>query len=586
MTLSLYKIPFKLSYINIPLIYLIFKDYGFKIVPETTIPSLALLTLSQLTYNKSIQRKEHFLFFLWLGTFSVFSSSLYYLTYAILSLIIFYILEQTKINSSFKEVLKELRTNFYQILLIFTATLVLFIFFPRFYNFLPSANNQSIGKIGYSESINNSSISKLELSSLTAFYAETRAQIPVSQLYWRGRVHTYTDGYNWKSKTLPPLKGSVFSQKYTDLIETKIKYEQDLSGDLIVLDTPYKVFNSNLRSYHTRSTNEFKLYQKNKKAIYNTQSFMRYKSNDKVELPRNLLSVYTQLPAFIPNSVKNVANSLNFRDAKEIILGMKKFFIKEKFSYTLEPGPLPTMNHFLEKKQGYCTHYASLLAVILRYKQIPARVVSGFQGGEYNDVGEYYTVKSNDAHAWVEYFSQGQWQRVDPTEFISPARIIFGGSQFLTAGNQIQSKNQNTFLNTLKKMNLFLDNLNYQVSLLLDNFDRNSQKDLAESFNLKYKHFFIIGFIFLLLITGLTYYFMSKVKYSKYEIYLRKLDKKYKTKEKKFFDIKTIGEAFDIIKNLDLTNQQQEALEAEIHKYQIARYSKDANISKATLSIK
>ena len=68
---------------------------------------------------------------------------------------------------------------------------------------------------------------------------------------------------------------------------------------------------------------------------------------------------------------------------------------------------------------------------MLRHNDIPARLVSGFQGGEYNEAGGFYKVRSSDAHAWVEYLEGDQWKSVDPTGFISPDRISQGGYGFL-----------------------------------------------------------------------------------------------------------------------------------------------------------
>lgn len=105
-----------------------------------------------------------------------------------------------------------------------------------------------------------------------------------------------------------------------------------------------------------------------------------------------------------------------------------------EFKYTLQP-PLLSGNiydaFFFDVKAGFCEHFASTTAFILRVAGIPTRVVTGYQGGEYNPDGDYYSVYQYDAHAWVEYESQGHWRRLDPTAAVSPGRIQLGFSTAL-----------------------------------------------------------------------------------------------------------------------------------------------------------
>jgi hypothetical protein len=80
-----------------------------------------------------------------------------------------------------------------------------------------------------------------------------------------------------------------------------------------------------------------------------------------------------------------------------------------------------------ETKQGFCEHYAGSFVVLMRAAGIPARVVTGYQGGEYNDLGGYYILRQYDAHAWAEVWLQNRgWVRIDPTAAVSPARIQSG----------------------------------------------------------------------------------------------------------------------------------------------------------------
>ena len=103
---------------------------------------------------------------------------------------------------------------------------------------------------------------------------------------------------------------------------------------------------------------------------------------------------------------------------------------RASFSYTLSPPLLGrnSVDEFLfETQQGFCEHYASAFVFLMRAAGIPARVVTGYQGGWWNPTGSYLLVRNSDAHAWAEIWIEGRgWVRVDPTAAVSPARISLG----------------------------------------------------------------------------------------------------------------------------------------------------------------
>jgi protein-glutamine gamma-glutamyltransferase len=105
-------------------------------------------------------------------------------------------------------------------------------------------------------------------------------------------------------------------------------------------------------------------------------------------------------------------------------------FRNQNFFYTTAPPPLhdnPVDEFLFSTRAGFCEHYASSFAVLMRAAGIPARIVTGYQGGELNTVGNYLTVRQADAHAWVEvWLNNDGWVRVDPTAAVSPARIEAG----------------------------------------------------------------------------------------------------------------------------------------------------------------
>ncbi|HSO44365.1 MAG TPA: transglutaminase-like domain-containing protein, partial [Rhodoferax sp.] len=96
------------------------------------------------------------------------------------------------------------------------------------------------------------------------------------------------------------------------------------------------------------------------------------------------------------------------------------------YRYTLEPGVYGQHSadeFWFDRKLGFCEHIASSFVILMRALNVPARIVTGYQGGERNTVDDFWTVRQSDAHAWTEVWLPGQgWQRVDPTSAVAPSR--------------------------------------------------------------------------------------------------------------------------------------------------------------------
>ena len=139
-----------------------------------------------------------------------------------------------------------------------------------------------------------------------------------------------------------------------------------------------------------------------------------------LELPANYnprtLALARQLRAATPQA-----------DAGQLSRTVLAMFRRQPFSYTLQPplGGRDMVDDFLfVTRAGFCEHYAGAYVVLMRAMGVPARVVTGYQGGEMNPVDSYLTVRQSDAHAWAEIWAPGQgWRRVDPTAAVAPERI-------------------------------------------------------------------------------------------------------------------------------------------------------------------
>ncbi len=150
------------------------------------------------------------------------------------------------------------------------------------------------------------------------------------------------------------------------------------------------------------------------------------------DYPPDIRQNYLELPPHLDSRIPSLARTItsragsNYERAKAV-----ETYLRKNLGYTLElPGneadPLP---HFLfERKRGHCEYFASSMAIMLRTLNIPARMVNGFRGGEYNDLNQTYIIRGRDAHSWVEaFFPEYGWVTFDPTPSfpVLPGKDVF-----------------------------------------------------------------------------------------------------------------------------------------------------------------
>ena len=120
----------------------------------------------------------------------------------------------------------------------------------------------------------------------------------------------------------------------------------------------------------------------------------------------------------------------------EIVSDALTYLRERPFVYTLSPpllGENPMDEFLFSSRRGFCEHFASSFVVLMRAAGVPARVVTGYMGGELNEIGDYLLVRQSDAHAWAEvWFPERGWVRVDPTAAVAPTRIESGIQQALS----------------------------------------------------------------------------------------------------------------------------------------------------------
>ncbi|MDQ2962463.1 MAG: DUF3488 and transglutaminase-like domain-containing protein, partial [Pseudomonadota bacterium] len=372
---------------------------------------------------------------------------------------------------------------------------LLFFVFPRLGGPLWGTPADAGARSGLSDRMAPGAISELSLSDAVAFRVDFNGPPPPpAQRYWRGPVLSRFDGFEWS--TLPQGQRGVVSASGVRAIEYTVTLEPHNRLWLFGLEHPRSLprpaaddplWSSGPLRDIAVLTYDHQLLSTTPvtQAIRYTQrstladGFAARSDTDRRD---NL-----QLPRRNPRTVE-FARELRSRAASDraFIAEVLGWFRKESFVYTLAPPLLEgdTVDAFLfDTRRGFCEHYAGAFVVLLRAAGIPARVVTGYQGGEINPNGGYMIVRDSDAHAWAEALIDGAWKRFDPTAAVAPSRVERGLGAALPQGEPVPYLAR-LDMTWLKSLRLHWDAVNYQWQRGVVGFNLERQRDLLRDFGL------------------------------------------------------------------------------------------------------
>lgn len=364
--------------------------------------------------------------------------------------------------------------------------LVLFFLFPRIGPLWNVPIKTQAAKTGVSDMLRPGDISSLAQSSDVAFRASFEGDVPpVSHLYWRGLVMSRIDDGAWRTVSYfetppeerrpPPVAKTGPSLDYSIIIGATqqqwlyaLRYAEAMQSGILQLPD-YRLLSPVVLEQELR---------------YRVRSWPEVTLDGELSLWRRRLE--TELPPGSNPRTRELAAALyrESRDDAEYVQRVLALFREQAFRYTLRPPLLDnnSMDQFLlETRAGFCEHYAYAFAVLMRAAGLPARVVSGYQGGEINPVNGTVIVHQFDAHAWNEVWLEGRgWVRVDPTAAVSPARIEFGLENAMQAEGSFLSSSllsplryrEIIWINTLR---LRYDAVTYQWQSWVVGFDGEQQ---------------------------------------------------------------------------------------------------------------
>lgn len=338
--------------------------------------------------------------------------------------------------------------------------LTLYLLFPRI-GPLWSAPADSGPRTGLSDRIELGEMSELALDDSVAMRVRFLGAPPLHhEMYFRGPVLDHFDGRHWTSsaalhqpvvvdgaaasqpQTPPPIATGRQVDYQLTLEPNRLRTLPLLEGTLVAQlaqnDATTKLRQDGLSWHAQQALTE--------RTQVNASAWMGARDiND----PSSNAAGQTHLALPLGHNPRTVAWAARLRqrpdlqaaNADALAQTLLQHIRQNGFSYTLAPGdapgeppgtasnrqepaPHPIDRFWLDRKAGFCEHYATSFVVILRAMGVPARVVTGFQGAEVNPVDGLHVVRNSDAHAWAEYWSPERgWTRVDPTAAVAPNRI-------------------------------------------------------------------------------------------------------------------------------------------------------------------
>ncbi|WP_041193742.1 transglutaminaseTgpA domain-containing protein [Candidatus Symbiobacter mobilis] len=323
--------------------------------------------------------------------------------------------------------------------------LLLFLFFPRLSPLWGTPGNALTGRSGLSGSMTVGDVTHLALDDGIAMRIRFAGPIPdPTQLYFRGPVLWAFDGRTWRARNhwmvntpLPEPELRIHGNP----VRYQVTQEPNRLPWLPVLEAAVAI--EGQRAVMTRDLQWLHPKPIMEVLRYDVESYPHFEHGPRTAEPS--LLPFQWLPTWSNPRTQAWAAQLRNdpRNADNTALDWAQFALNHLrqggYRYTLDVGIYGLHSadeYWFDRKLGFCEHIASSFVILLRALGIPARVVTGYQGGERNPIDGLWTVRHSDAHAWAELWMPGRgWFRIDPTAVVAPARIGTLQRAPMTLGN-------------------------------------------------------------------------------------------------------------------------------------------------------
>ncbi len=305
---------------------------------------------------------------------------------------------------------------------------VVFFLFPRFPEPLwgaPGPDDQA--RSGLSNDMSPGDIVNMLLDDSPALRVTFEGPPPPQNaMYWRGPVLSDFDGRRWSRWSGDAFGATAELESDAPLLYHEVMQEPTAYFYLVGLDVPGEApegarMGPDHTMYSARPNRSVRRFRAGSAVEYRLQP----------QLSTSLRQRFLRLPEYYnPRTSALMAEWKTENASPDALIQRALMLFNASFTYSLTPPPLArdSVDDFLfATREGYCEHFASAFAVMMRSAGIPARVVTGYQGGFHNRVGDYWLVRNSDAHAWTEVWLEGRgWVRIDPTAAVAPERIRDG----------------------------------------------------------------------------------------------------------------------------------------------------------------
>jgi transglutaminase-like putative cysteine protease len=371
--------------------------------------------------------------------------------------------------------------------------LVLFLVFPRLSTPMWGAQGLAgAARTGLSETMSPGSIAELSQSDEVAFRVHFDTPPARPAMYWRGPVLDHFDGRAWSTSSVlpyPSVPASVEVSAGAPRYRYAVTLEPTGQRWLFALEAPIDID----PRWASRSSvdDAFTLMARDEigqRIRYEMVSSTDYRLGAD-ETPSSLRN-WLQLPP--GGSPRTLAMARQWRaeglPPATLVERALRMFAEQPFRYTLRPPLLdrePVDGFLFDTRAGFCEHFSSAFVVLMRALDIPARVVTGYQGGERNSLDDYWIVRQSDAHAWAEVWLAGRgWLRVDPTAAVAPERIERGAPRNLGAiADRFDAGNESSFWHGVS---LRIDAITHGWNQWVLSYDDKRQRGLFGAFGIDF----------------------------------------------------------------------------------------------------
>ena len=398
-------------------------------------------------------------------------------------------------------------------------SILMFYTFPRFTQGFISAGTNQLLFSGNESHLNSKELGALNLSSDTVFRVRNTDQVNISlnKLYWRSSVlwEYYQEIWRTGYVNLRAEQAKLSNQTRS----YQIRLTRDPNEFLPTLDGTSNILHSDQEySYFTEGSFRLKKLSRQEVSYDVITNEAQLNSVNNFLIEKKGLKLKSKEKELIAKAILSGKNPKTTEEKIDLII---QYFKSKKFEYSLSPKLYNNTEDFiLNGTSGYCSHFATALTYMSRSVGVPARIISGFQGGEINPYDHSITVRELDSHVWVELFIENKgWVRFDPTEWVAPGRIALGSQAFHEKlepyiNLYYFSLPKDIFrIAALTQFNYYIDSINSNLNTTIFHFDREKQQKIFEKFmpkNISLGWPFVTVLIFLLSFLPWLFYAVSQ----------------------------------------------------------------------------